>query len=72
MTTPDPADLADAIDRIIDSARRIDFDLIHGRQEAVAQLMINVRYFGDLIGALDPFETSGVVTSELRHRRGLK
>ena len=72
MTSPDPAELADAIDRIIDAARRIDFDLIHGRREAVAQLMINVRYFGDLIGTLDPFETSDVVTAEMRRRRGLK
>jgi hypothetical protein len=64
-------ELVGCLERLISLARTIDFELLASRREAVAQLMVEVRFFGAVSDDLDPFETSAPVIAAMRERRGL-
>jgi hypothetical protein len=66
------AEVTDSIDRLVELARVVDFDVLHGRAEPIARLVVEARYLVSLIGEDDDsFDTSIHVMKELRRRRGL-
>ena len=74
LLTPDRVlEIADSLERMIRLARTVDFEVLDSRREAVATLMIEARFFGELCDDddLDPFQTSGLVMEAMRKRRGL-
>jgi hypothetical protein len=44
MSDPDVVAMADSFERLINIARTIEFDLLHGRVETVAQLLIESHF----------------------------
>jgi hypothetical protein len=64
--------VTDSIDRLVALARVVDFDVLHGRAEPLARLVVEARYFVSLVGEDDDsFDTSQRVMRDLRRRRGL-
>ena len=71
MTPERVSEVVDSLERIIVCARVVDFDLLNARQEAIAKLMIEARFFGALCSDdLEPFDTSELVMEAMRKRRG--
>ena len=71
MTPERVSEVMDSLERIIGFARVVDFDILNGRHEALAKLMIQARFFSALCDDLEPFETSELVMEAMRKRRGL-
>jgi hypothetical protein len=69
MPTTDVLAITDSVDRLINIARTIDFDLLHGRAEGVAQLMIEILFVRDLTYDSDTYDTAVAVVAELERRR---
>ena len=68
---PDLEQVHDSIERLIDIARTVDYDLVRGRGEQIARLIVEARYFAELTAGSDPFETGELLFAEMRRRRRL-
>jgi hypothetical protein len=64
-------EISESVERIIAVARRVDFDLLNGEVEPVAQLLIEARYLASVSQDREQYELSRRVAEELRRGRGL-
>jgi hypothetical protein len=63
--------IADSIERLIRIARTVDFDILDGRREAIAMLVVEGRLLASLSDEFDAVDDSAALLSELRRRRKL-
>jgi hypothetical protein len=63
--------VVESLERLIDLARTVSFELLHSRSDPIARLMIESRTFATLTAELEPFEGSLLVMDELRRRHEL-
>ena len=64
-------DVGDCVERLINLARTIDFDLLHGRVDSIAQVVIESQFLSSLVGDHDTYDTTLAVVQELQKRRGV-
>ena len=63
--------VTDSIERLIAIARTIDFDILDGREEAIAMIVVEARLLASLSEDFDSVDDSHAIVNALRRRRKL-